>query len=107
MSTIEKGKNVLTLVNIFTVDPDRQDQLVRLLVEAIERTMRHLPGFVSANIHRSLDGGKVINYAQWESMATFDAMRRNVNAQAHMTAAADLARYEAVFCEVIEAVSVR
>jgi len=107
MSTIEKSKNVLTLVNIFTVEPGRQGDLVKLLLEATERTMRHLPGFVSANIHRGLDGTRVINYAQWESMATFEAMHRNADAQAHMKAAAALAQSEPVFCEVVEAVSIR
>jgi heme-degrading monooxygenase HmoA len=36
--------------------------------------MKHAPGFVSANIHRSLDGKKVVNYAQWESKEAFEAM---------------------------------
>ena len=35
--------------------------------------MQHLPGFISASIHRSLDGTKVINYAQWRSQADFAA----------------------------------
>jgi quinol monooxygenase YgiN len=107
MSSIEKDKNVLTLINIFTVLPEQQQKLVALLIEATQKTMRKLPGFVSANIHRSLDGRKVINYAQWESMAMFEAMRRNPEAIPHMQAAAALAQAEPVLCEVAEAVSVR
>ena len=53
MSTIDKGSKVLTLINVFTVEPEKQ-QLVTLLTEATEQTMQHMPGFVSANIHRSL-----------------------------------------------------
>ena len=35
--------------------------------------MQHLPGFVSASIHKSFDRTKVINYAQWRSQADLDA----------------------------------
>lgn len=92
MSTLEKGSGLLTLINVFTVEPQKQQKLVTLLIEATEQTMKHMPGFVSANIHRSLDGKKVVNYAQWESMAAFEAMRKNPQAIPHMQAAAALAR---------------
>lgn len=107
MSTIEKGNGVLTLINVFSVAPDKQNELVSLLVEATEKTMKHAPGFVSANIHRSFDGKKVVNYAQWESMAAFEAMRKDPAAAAHMKAAAGLAQFEPILCEVADAISVR
>ena len=100
MSTIAPGQGVLTFINVFTVEPDRQQALVDLLTAAAERTFRHLPGFVSANIHRSLDGRKVVNYAQWRSKADFDAMRANPEARRHVQAAAASAPFEPVFCEV-------
>ena len=106
MTTIEKGNNLLTLVNVFTVDPDKQQQLITLLIEATEQTMKRIPGFVSANIHRSLDGKKVVNYAQWESLAAFEAMRKNPDAIPHMKAAAELAQFEPILCEVADAISV-
>lgn len=60
MTRIATDQDIVTLV---TVDPDRQQALVDLLVAATEQTMCHQPGYVSANIHRSLDGSKVVNYA--------------------------------------------
>lgn len=63
MTTISKDNRYVTLINVFTVEPDRQQQLVDLLIHATETAMRHLPGFISANIHRGLDGRKVVNYA--------------------------------------------
>ena len=60
---IEKGRSTLTLINVFTVAPENQQALVTLLIDAAQHTMKHLPGFVSANIHRSLDGRKAVNYA--------------------------------------------
>jgi quinol monooxygenase YgiN len=104
MTTIEKRRPLLTLINVFTVDPGRQEELVTLLTDATERTMKHLPGFISANIHRSLDGGKVVNYAQWESKSAFEAMRANPEAIPHMKAAAALAKFDPIVCEVVEAI---
>ena len=103
MATIEKGKNVLTLINVFTVSRPRAG-LIALLVEATDKTMRHLPGFVSASIHRSLDRRKVVNYAQWQSMGAFEAMRQNPRAVPHMRAAAALAQFEPILCEVSDAI---
>ena len=106
MATIEKGGSVLTLINVFTVEPEKQQKLVTLLIAATERTMKHIPGFMSANIHRSLDGKKVVNYAQWESMAAFEAMRKNPKAIPHKQAAAALAQFEPILCEASDAISV-
>jgi heme-degrading monooxygenase HmoA len=76
MITIDKDNKLVTLINIFTVEPAKQQQLVDLLIHATETSMRHLPGFISANIHRSLDGTKVANYAQWRSVEDFKPCRR-------------------------------
>jgi len=45
MASIEKNRGLMTLVNVFTVTPDKQSELADLLVHATEETMRHLPGF--------------------------------------------------------------
>ena len=62
----------MTLVNVFTVKAEDQQQLVDLLVEATEQTMKHLPGFLSANIHRLWHQ---VNYAQWRTKEDFEAMQ--------------------------------
>ena len=53
--------------------PEDLQKLVQLLIDATEQTMKHAPGFVSASIHKSHDGTKVVNYAQWRSQK--DSMR--------------------------------
>jgi quinol monooxygenase YgiN len=105
MTTIAKGRGVLTLINVFTVDPDKQQALVQLLIDATEHTIKQLPGFVSASIHRSLDGTRVVNYAQWASVEAFEAMRRHADAMPHLQAAARLARFDPILCEVSEAIT--
>ncbi len=105
MAVIEKDRRLMTLVNIFTVTLDKQAELAALLVRATEETMRHLPGFISASIHRSLDGTKVINYAQWRSQADFAALKDNPRARPHMQAAAALASFEPIVCEVVDSIT--
>ncbi|EFW90509.1 tetracenomycin polyketide synthesis hydroxylase TcmH [Haladaptatus paucihalophilus DX253] len=91
MTTIDTETDVTTLINVFTVVPERQDELVDLLADATEETMRHLPGFVSANIHRSRDGERVVNYAQWESEADYEAIFERPDVREHMDGALELA----------------
>jgi heme-degrading monooxygenase HmoA len=46
--------------------------------------MKHPPGFISVNIHRSLDGARVVNYAQWRSAEDFAAIFKHPEAAGHM-----------------------
>ena len=102
MPTISKDNKLVTLINVFTVEPAKQQELVDLLVTATESPMRHLPGFISASIHRSLDGTKVANYAQWRSVADFQAMQESPAAIRHMQKAAALANFDPGLYEVVE-----
>jgi quinol monooxygenase YgiN len=101
MTTISPEQPVVTLINVFTVEPEHQDRLVDLLVEATDRVMRHLPGFVSANVHRGLDGRQVANYAQWESPEAFQRMLGNPEARHHMEPIRELATNEGYLYEVV------
>lgn len=107
MTTIATDADVLTLVNVFEVKPEDQPKLVNLLVDATQQTMRHLPGFISANIHKSVDGTRVINYAQWRSREDFEAMKKNPSVGPHMQAAAALAKFEPILCEVVDSIGVK
>ena len=88
MVTISKDNDVVTLINVFTVRPEDQQRLVDVLANATQTVMRNQPGFVSANIHKSLDGTRVTNYAQWQSSGAFEAMLQNREAAEHMGEAA-------------------
>lgn len=82
---------VVALINIFTVEQGHQDHLIRLLEQATEEVIRHRPGFVSASIHRGLDGSTVANYAQWASRADFEAMLADPTVCEHMRAITEFA----------------
>jgi quinol monooxygenase YgiN len=87
MSHISADNELVTLINVFNVEPQNQDKLIKLLEQATEEVMRHQPGFISANIHRSLGGVRVVNYAQWKSKEVFENMLQNPEAQRHMNEA--------------------
>jgi heme-degrading monooxygenase HmoA len=91
-ATIAVGAPVITLINVLEVPPGRQSELVEILEKATAEVMRHLPGFISANIHCSLDGTRVANYAQWRSMEDFERMLANPQAQAHIREATAIAK---------------
>lgn len=100
-STIRADAPLVTLINVFTVEPDHQQRLVDLWQQATDQVMRHLPGFISANIHRSLDGTKVINYAQWETREAFTSMLQNPEASVFLKELAEIASPAPVLCEVV------
>ena len=97
---IQAESGICTLINVFTVEPEKQQALIDLLDAATEDVMRHEAGFISANIHRSLDGRHVANYAQWESAGAFRTMLRNSKAQSHMNQATAMATAEPILYEV-------
>ncbi|WIY02794.1 antibiotic biosynthesis monooxygenase [Amycolatopsis mongoliensis] len=80
-----------TLINVFTVEPARQRELVDVLVTATEEVMRHRPGFVAATIHAGAEGTRVVNYAQWENADAFRAMLTDPACQEHLRAALAIA----------------
>jgi heme-degrading monooxygenase HmoA len=91
MTEIKAHADYATLINVFTVEPDRAEELAGLLSRATDEVMQHLPGFRSANIHLSDDHTRVVNYAQWDSPEAFETMLSNPEAQVHMRLAAEIA----------------
>lgn len=105
MTIISKGNNLVTLINVFTVEPANQGQLLDLLASATETSVRQAPGFVSANLHRSLDGTKVVMYAQWRSAEDYQAMRKDPGPRPYLEQALALAKFEPGIYEVVETYS--
>jgi heme-degrading monooxygenase HmoA len=77
MTTISKDAHLITLINVFTVDPSNQSQLVELLTKVTDTFVRRARGFISSSLHRSRDGTKVTMYAQWRSLDDYETMRRD------------------------------
>lgn len=91
MTRISQSNGVVTLINVFTVAPEDQQRLLDLLVEATESVMNEPPGFVSANLHKSFDGTRVVNYAQWRSREALEVMLDDPEVIVHMKEAQKIA----------------
>jgi quinol monooxygenase YgiN len=100
MTTISPEQEVFTLINVFTVEPAQQQRLVETLIETTESLVKHLPGFVSASVHKSLDGTRVVNYGQWKNKEAFDIMRQSPEVQKRMGFALQLGQSDGHFYTV-------
>ena len=109
MTRITTDKNLVTHINVFTVSPENQQQLVDLLIEAAQSTIRTFPGYISNNVHKSLDGTRVTTYAQWRSQADFEAMLQRPEAAPQLRALSQLVTsfephlYEVAFVDEVVA----
>jgi quinol monooxygenase YgiN len=91
MATLDPKNRFAVLINTFQVAPEKAEELLAILEQATDETMRSQPGFVSANLHISDDRTRIVNYAQWRTRADFEAMLKDPTARIHMRQAAEIA----------------
>ncbi len=72
MPEIQQGNGIVTQITTVEVDPDKQDEVLKLMSERA-RFMSRQPGFVSISLHRSRDGAHVVNYVQWRDRKSLEA----------------------------------
>lgn len=75
LTTLDPRANHIIVINTYSVAPERAQELLQLLVRATEQTLRHVPGFVSANFHVNLEATQIVNYAQWSNAEALAAAR--------------------------------
>ena len=83
MPVIAAGKGIVTHINVFTVTPDKQQLLVDSLTETV-KAARSVQGWLSASIHRSHDGTRVVNYVQYESRDAAQAVLKHLAAGGYL-----------------------
>lgn len=76
MITIHRNSDLVTLINAFSCEPKFQGDLIKAWHDATEIELGRLPGIVSAALHRSMDGTRVANYAQWRSAEDWENLTR-------------------------------
>jgi len=64
MPEIRKENGIVTQITTVKVEPEHQSEVLQLMSERA-RFMAKQPGFVSVSLHRSRDGGHIVNYIQW------------------------------------------
>ena len=101
MTQISPDKKFITFINVFTVDRSNQHRLLELLTRATETSVRFAPGFISASLHRSIDGTKVTMYAQWRSIEDYQAMRDDPTPLPFLQEALTISTFDPGMYEVI------
>jgi quinol monooxygenase YgiN len=102
MPAITTENNYLTLINVFTVDPSNQQKLIDLLTLATDSNVKNIAGFISASLHKSIDGTKVTMYAQWRSAEDYQNMRNNPTASPYLLQALEIATFAPGMYEVVK-----
>jgi heme-degrading monooxygenase HmoA len=75
MITISRDSGIVTVINVFSCEPSQQDALIKAWQDA-PAELGKLPGAVSAALHKSLDGTRVVNYVQMRSMEDWENLRK-------------------------------
>ncbi len=94
-------EGTVAFINVFDVDPERQQALIELLKEGTEEVIRHRPGFVSLTLYASADGARVVNVAEWRSGGDIAATREDPAAQDYAKRTARIATAAASLCSVV------
>lgn len=79
----------VVLINSFTVPDAAMDQTLAAWARDAA-VMQRQPGFVSTQLHRGIAGsGLLLNYAEWDSVASFRAAFTNPEFRAQLAAYPD------------------
>ena len=57
---ISNDANLVTVINKFSVEPKNHQNLIKLL-DDLRKIVEKQPGFISANVHSSFDGNRVVS----------------------------------------------
>lgn len=67
MTVISKDGKVIELINVITVEPEHQQAIVDNVREILRDVAKKQPGFISAKVHKSLDGTRVAYFIRWRN----------------------------------------
>ena len=76
MPRIEKDNRTVTQITFIEVEPEKQPEALSLMTERA-RFMARQPGFMSIELHRSLDGTRIVNCIRWESRELLQSAHRS------------------------------
>src|SRR5262245_22323378 len=102
MATNSKEASLAIVINVFTVAPEKQQQLASMLATATNEAAKDMPGFVSATIHSSDDGTRVANYAQWRRREDLEAALASPRFQQHIEPIMAIAKPDAHVYDVVD-----
>ncbi|MBC8141163.1 MAG: antibiotic biosynthesis monooxygenase [Armatimonadetes bacterium] len=66
MITLQPNPDVITVIHVYYVSPENQQAVSDGLIEAINQFGTQMAGHLSSSVHKSIDGGCVTSYSQWD-----------------------------------------
>jgi quinol monooxygenase YgiN len=100
-TTIAVTKEVTTLINILTVEPENQQKLMELLRGNTENVVSRLDGWISTSFVAAKDQRHVVIYSQWRDLASVEEMRANPDMVAYFPTIAALAAFDGFAGDVV------
>jgi heme-degrading monooxygenase HmoA len=100
METTVRLDSAVTLVNVFTVEPDNQPKLLALLRDGTETMFSKMPGWISTSLLKGRDGSRVVVYSQWRDAKDIDAFRQDPQLKPYFQQFGALAKLESFTCDV-------
>ena len=100
-TTIAVTKQITTLINILTVEPENQQELIRLLRDNTEGVITKLDGWISTSFVAAKDQRHVVIYSQWRDLASVGAMRANPDMVSYFPRIAALAALDGFAGDVV------
>jgi hypothetical protein len=93
---------MITLINVFTVEPPNQKMLIDLPTQAADKFASRAPGFFGSTLYRSLDGTKVTMQARWRSVDDYESMRSDPGSVPYLKQALLIAKFDLGMYEVVQ-----
>jgi len=100
-TTIAVTKQVTTIINILTVDPENQQELIELLRGNTDNVVNRLDGWISTSFIAAKDQRRVVIYSQWRDLASVEAMRAHPDMVAYFLRIAALAAFDGFAGDVV------
>jgi quinol monooxygenase YgiN len=100
-TTIAVTKEVTTLINVFTVETENQQELIELLRGNTESVVTRLDGWISTSFIAAKDRRRVVIYSQWRDLASVEAMRTNPDMVGYFPRIAALAAFDSFIGDVV------
>jgi quinol monooxygenase YgiN len=100
-TTIAVTKEVATLINVLTFEPENQDKVIELLRGSTENVVSRLDGWISTSFIVAKDQRRVVIYSQWRDVASVEAMRTNSDMVAYFPRIAALAALDSFAGDVV------
>ena len=100
-TTITVTKEVTTLINVLTSDPENQQKLIELLRANTENVVTRLDGWISTSFIAAKDQRRVVIYSQWRDLGSVEAMRANPGMVAYFPRIAALAAIDSFAGDVV------